>query len=227
MSLFALLILPVVSKAATVSVSTSGNYVVGHTYSINVLVDPQQSTVYSAKVVVNFPADILRVRGFSFESGWMPLSQTGYDSIDNTNGILIKTGGLPAGLSSSKVLGTITFYAVKSGTGNISVGSESQLLDANNLNNFTASTNIPVNVKNAAVVVAKKTVAVTQAVLANSTTVATSSTISTTSAVETPTINSIQNTAAAGNAGSNYTWPIVIGVIIVLIIIGFFVGRKR
>jgi len=160
-ALLAILISPIITSASTIDLSTGGNYVAGHTYLVDVVVNPQTSKIYTSKVAISFPTDILQVKSFSFANGWIPLSQTGYDSIDNTGGVLIKTAGYPVGLTSPATLGTITLYAQKSGTGNISVTGDSELLDENNQNVFSVAPGIAIAVKSATVTTvatAKKTV---------------------------------------------------------------------
>jgi hypothetical protein len=64
----------------------------------------------------------------------MALSQEGYDSIDNTTGLLIKTAGYAGGIDSFKGLGTITFEALNTGEAAIELTSNSLALDAGNTN---------------------------------------------------------------------------------------------
>jgi len=106
----------------------------GQNFNMAIVINPQGVNNYTAKVELNYPADILQVKSFSFGSNWMALSQSGYDLIDNTNGVLIKTAGYPGGLSSSATFGTVSFYAKKAGSGTIKLGSGALALDANNQN---------------------------------------------------------------------------------------------
>ncbi len=110
----------------------SVNVTSGETFNMVVSVNPQEIKNYTIKTEIEFPADLLEVKSFSFGNNWMPLSQTGYNLIDNTNGLLIKTAGYPGGLSSAATFGTISFLAKKDGTGSISVGNNSFALDATN-----------------------------------------------------------------------------------------------
>jgi hypothetical protein len=59
----------------------------------------------------------------------MALSQPGYDSIDNTNGIMVKTAGYAGGITSLTPFGTITFTAKNSGSAPISIGSGSKAFE--------------------------------------------------------------------------------------------------
>ena len=121
--------------ATTVSLSpASVNVVSGKSFNVVVAVNPQGASNYTEKIELDYPADLLQVKSFSLGSNWMALSQPGYDLIDNTNGVLIKTAGYPGGLSSSATFGTVSFYAKKAGSGTIKLGSGSLALDANNQN---------------------------------------------------------------------------------------------
>lgn len=126
--------------AATVLVSPAAiNVVANQNFNLNLSVDPQGGKDYTAKIELKFPADLLEVRSFVMASGWMPLTQTGYDATDNINGSLIKTGGYPGGLVSSASFGIVSFRAKKSGSGTISLGGASLILDATNKNILTGS----------------------------------------------------------------------------------------
>jgi hypothetical protein len=107
-------------------------------FNLTITVNPQE-TVYTVKIELKFPADLLKVNSFSLGSGWMALSQTGYDLIDNTNGVLIKTAGYTGGLSAVKTFGTINFSAKKEGTGSIDLSANSLALGAENQNTLSAS----------------------------------------------------------------------------------------
>jgi len=124
-----------VLAATTISFSPANvNVTSGGTFNMVVSVNPQEVKNYTVKTEIEFPADLLEIKSFSFGSNWMPLSQSGYDLIDNTNGLLIKTAGYPGGLSSIVTFGTISFSAKKDGTGTISAGNNSFALDATNQN---------------------------------------------------------------------------------------------
>lgn len=133
--LVALVLTTPVLAATTVSLSpASVNVVEGRSFVLTVKIDPQSVKNYTAKVELTYPADLLRVNSFTFGTSWMPVSQPGYDSIDNINGILIKTAGYPGGVSSQATFGTISFFAKKTGVGIIKLGSNSLALNATNQN---------------------------------------------------------------------------------------------
>lgn len=111
----------------------------GSDFNLSIYLNPNASIDYTAKVELKYPADMLQVNSFTPASGWMLLSQSGYDSIDNTNGVMIKTGGYPSGISTNIPFGTVSMRAKKAGNASISVGSNSMILDGNNSNAMSAS----------------------------------------------------------------------------------------
>ena len=106
----------------------------GQGFTLTIGINPQGVKNYTAKTELRYPADLLEVKSFTFANGWTALSQSGYDLIDNTNGVFIKTAGYPGGVSSSVTFGTVSFLAKKSGNGIITLNSNSFALDANNQN---------------------------------------------------------------------------------------------
>ncbi len=106
----------------------------GQSLKQTITINPQGVKNYTLKLELRYPADLLEIKSFTFGSAWTALNQPGYDLIDNTTGILIKTAGYPGGLSSSATFGTVNFIAKKSGSGTVSLNSNSLGLDANNQN---------------------------------------------------------------------------------------------
>lgn len=107
----------------------------GQTFTLTIGVNPQGVKNYTAKTELHYPADLLEVKSFTFAPSWMPLTQSGYDLTDNTNGVFIKTAGYPGGVSSAVTFGTVSFLAKKSGNGTITLNSGNSLaLDANSQN---------------------------------------------------------------------------------------------
>jgi len=126
-----------VLAATTISFSpTNISIEEGENFNLIVSLNPQGVKNYTIKAEVNYPADLVEVKSFSFSNGWMALSQSGYDLIDNINGQLIKTAGYPGGLPTTATFGTISFSAKKAGSGTISLGSNSLALGADNQNLF-------------------------------------------------------------------------------------------
>ena len=99
-------------------------------FTLTVTLDPQGESNYTNKLELNFPFDLVEVKSFAFSAGWVPVSQPGYDLVDNSKGVLIKTGGYPGGISAPTTFGTVTFSAKKTGTGLINVSGNSLALDA-------------------------------------------------------------------------------------------------
>jgi lipoprotein-anchoring transpeptidase ErfK/SrfK len=121
--------------ATTISLSPASVSVnQGRTFNLIISVNPQGIKNYTVKAELKYPADLLEVKSFSFGNNWMALVQPGYDLIDNTNGVLIKTAGYPAGTSSAITFGTVSFLAKKAGKGTIQVGNNSLALDSGNQN---------------------------------------------------------------------------------------------
>jgi len=112
--------------ATTLSFSPSALQVSkGKSVSLSIVANPAGATDYTEKVELRYPADLLQVTSFNFTNAWMALAQPGYDSTDNVNGILVKTAGYPGGFSSPTAVGTVTFRALKVGSGTITVGGNS------------------------------------------------------------------------------------------------------
>lgn len=120
-----ILTMPVIAATSVSFSPTSINTTNGQNFNVAITVNPQGVNNYAEKIELNYPSDILEVKSFSFGNTWMALTQPGYDLIDNTNGILIKSAGYPGGFSSAATFGTVSFYAKKAGNGTIKLGSNS------------------------------------------------------------------------------------------------------
>jgi len=136
-----ILSIPAVTNAATFSFSPStGSYAPGKTFNVTVYVNPAPGeTITTAKLSASFPSDLLEVSSFAIESGWIPLTQPGYDSIDNAGGKVIKTGGYTAKVQSQQKFGVLTFKTKGNGSAPLSTDVDSILLDASNVNKYVAS----------------------------------------------------------------------------------------
>ena len=117
--------LPVMAATTASFSPASVNVMAGKSFTITVAVDPQGTKNYAEKMEVDFPAANLQVSSFTLNSGWMALTESGYDSTDNINGVLTKTAGYTGGITGPTTFGTVTFTALKSGNGNITIGSKS------------------------------------------------------------------------------------------------------
>ena len=141
-SLVALLIAPQTQAVTISSLSISPTTVSvtkGQTFTVSISLNPAGSPNYTTKVVLDYPASLVRLDSFVFAGGWMPLSQPEYDLIDNVGGKMIKTGGYPGGISSFGLFGTASFSSLGSGTGNISASLDSFSLDGSNQNTLSAA----------------------------------------------------------------------------------------
>jgi len=97
----------------------------GATLQVRVTLDPASTVNYAEKVALIYPADLLEATGFTFAPTWVALTQPGYDSIDNINGVMYKSAGYPAGFNSATLYGTASFRAKGVGTAKIGLGSDS------------------------------------------------------------------------------------------------------
>jgi len=121
--------------ATTISLSPSNIAITqGQSFNIIIGVNPQGIKNYTAKIQIQYPADLLEAKSFTFGGGWMALSQPEYDLVDNINGVFVKTAGFPGGVSEPVVFGTVSFLAKKTGEGIIKVEDTSLTLDATNKN---------------------------------------------------------------------------------------------
>lgn len=150
LGVFALLA-PMSALAASVSLSpTTVSVHAGDTFSVSVTADPASTKLYSVRANVSFDPSLVEVTNFSFASTWISITQPGYDSVDNTNGALIKSAGYPGGFTSATKLGTITFKAIKTGTATISSTNGSLLLDASSKNQISGTQgNVSVSIASA------------------------------------------------------------------------------
>jgi hypothetical protein len=129
--------------AATMSFSPAAiNAVNGKDFTAVISIDPQGTPIYTAKAEINFPDDLVSVKSFTLANNWMALTQSGFDSIDNANGVMVKSAGYPGGISSPVVLGTIVFSGKASGSGVISTTGNSLVYDANSQNVLTGNAQI-------------------------------------------------------------------------------------
>ena len=136
-SMFAFLV-AMPAYAATITLSpTTISVVKGQNVSIVISADPAGSKLYTVKSSISFPASLLEMTSFTQSAGWVPLSMAGYDSVDNTNGAVVKTAGYPGGFSNATSFGTFVFRAKESGTATISVANTSFAYDAQSKNTIS------------------------------------------------------------------------------------------
>ncbi|MEK7501370.1 MAG: cohesin domain-containing protein [Patescibacteria group bacterium] len=216
------------ATTATLSPATV-NVTAGRQFSIAVSVNPQGTANYAEKIEINYPASILEVKSFTLGNNWMALTQPGYDSTDNINGILIRTAGYPAGLSSATAFGTVTFYAKKSGNGTIKIGSNSLAFQASAQS--TVIGNAIVFTVTAPVVAPKPSTIVenTPVTLETEQAVVEESALSTEPTNQVEPISQVAAVSTAVPQGNGNTWIWILVVITILAIIGWgiYVSRKN
>ena len=126
-------LLPVVASAASFVVTPSGgSYTVGDSIVLTVSANPAGSTIYTAMLDARFSPGTLEVSSFTLNDSLLPLKQSGYDALDNANGILTKTGGFTGGITTTAPFGVVVLRAKAAGTGTFTVADSSKLLDSNN-----------------------------------------------------------------------------------------------
>lgn len=113
---------------------TENTFTPGQSFTMTISVDPATSKIYTSKVALRYPADILEVESFSLSSGWQALTQSGYDLVDSNAGSLIKTAGYTGGIGSKTTFGTVKFRVKKVGVAKVTVASNSALYDENSKN---------------------------------------------------------------------------------------------
>ena len=107
---------------------STGSFLVGSTFDVSIIVNTDGVPVNTVEVNLKFPQDMLQIvtpsSGKSFLSIW--LEQPVYS---NTEGILKFSGGTPEGINtSSGIVSTITFRAIKAGEANIKILPPSNVL---------------------------------------------------------------------------------------------------
>jgi len=134
-------ILPVSASAANFSFSPStGTFIPGETFDVSVYVNPiSGESITTAKLSALFSSTNLEIVSFAIDTGWIPLTQPGYDLLDNTDGKLIKTGGYPTKVESQTKLGVVTFKTKSAGSASFNIDTDSLLIDINNTNKFVIS----------------------------------------------------------------------------------------
>jgi hypothetical protein len=217
--------------ATTASISpTNVKVVAGQQFNVVVAVNPNGTSNYAEQLQINYPANLLQVSAFNIGSGWMALTQTGYDSVDNVNGVLIKTAGYPSGITSLTPFGTITFTAEKSGNGTITIGSRSQAFQKSSQSSIVGTgASFVIMATTPGVLVHHNTAGVTTGTTSNLTPVSTINGVVVASSTNNPLYKN-QTAAGANSISSSMSsmtilW-IVIGILII-VIIALLVSKKN
>ena len=221
---------PASSFAATVNLApTTLSVTPGKVFTVTLTAEPEGTKLYTVRSNVSFDPALVTVTNFAFAPKWLALSTTGYDSIDNASGLLVKTAGYPGGITAPTVFGTITFRAKTAGTAHIDVTGQSMLLDANSKNTLSGTQGtaqvmiaVPSPVKTVAVVKPVVRVAVAApAVVATSTPTVVASGTETVAptAVAIATTSALAAAAASGSSFSSLQ-SILLGLLVLVLIGG-------
>ena len=224
--------LPAVASAASFTVTpASGSYKVGDTITLNVGVNPTGGTVYTAMLDARFSPSVFKVVSFTLADALLPLKTQGYDALDNSGGVLTKTGGYTGGTSSTASFGTVVLKVVGSSTGTFTVANSTKLLDSANANQnsgsqtFSYTVNAPVSVPSVTKTATPKQVATT-----HTPTKKKSSTQKNTTATATEMENATSSqVAAVVSSGTTLTtlWLAVLFAGLVAFVLGYLLGRVR
>jgi hypothetical protein len=113
-TLFALLFFPVVSSAATLSLSpSSGTFSIGSTFDVSIFLDTEGQSVNALEVLFSFPPDMLQVVSPSIGQSVIGV-WTAPPKFDNTRGRVELQGGIPGGITVSNALVSKVTFRVKS-----------------------------------------------------------------------------------------------------------------
>src|SRR3989338_3253827 len=129
------LLFPAIVFASSITLApTTVATTAGKTFSVTVGVNPTSGKAYTVRANLSFDPSAVELTGFTFAPKWMVLPQEGYDLEDNTNGVMVKTGGYPGGITAPTTLGTATFRAKKTGTATNAATADPLIIDAGNKN---------------------------------------------------------------------------------------------
>lgn len=112
---------------------------VGQTVSIDVLVKPDQESINTVKLGLEYSPEVFEAIDMTWAPGWLPITHSSYDMVDNDIGLLFKTAGIQSGLKNEYRLGTVTFMTKQAGEALIKISDNSLVLDQSNNNTFSAS----------------------------------------------------------------------------------------
>ena len=214
---------PLAASAASFVVSpASGSYTAGNTITLQVSVNPAGSTIYTAMLDARFSPETFEVVSFTLNDALLPLKQSGYDALNNTTGVLTKTGGF-TGITSTASFGTVVLRAKSSGTGTFTVADSSKLLDGSNADQQSGNQTMTYSIAAAPIVKSAQNTTVKPAPTKTVTSIkaATSSTKTTEA-----TSSQVAAVATAGGIGST-AWILTLLAVLVAFGAGYFVGIRR
>ena len=224
--------LPALATTTASITPTDVKIAAGQQFNVVIAVNPNGASDYAEQVKINYPADLLQVTSFNIGSSWMSLTQPGYDSIDNVNGVLTKTAGYAGGITSQTPFGTITFTAMKSGSGAITIGNGSQAFQKSGQTAMigtgasvvvTAATVVP-NVSPKVTPKASVTNDLTPVTTINGEVVSTTPAQAAAAAVSASQVAAVN---ASGTSFSGYTWFWILLIIVILGLIGWWMYSRR
>jgi hypothetical protein len=222
-------VIPFVANAASFVISpSSGSYTVGDTITLHISVDPAGSNIYAAMLDAKFSPATFEVVSFTLNDSVLAMKQAG-DSIDNTNGVLVKTGGYTGGINSVTPFGTLVLRAKASGTGTFTANNTSKLLDSNNTNQQGGSQTASFAISNPAPVVQQKTQVQTNT---NTSPKTVTPTIKQTTTTENkPDIEATSSEVAAvvqsGKTNSVTFWIFEILAMLIVFALGYVAGKRN
>lgn len=233
----ALVLAAPLAQASTITLSPSTLSVSsGQTVSVVVSVDAQGATLTTVESQISYPANLLTPTSFAYAPAWMAMSQPGYDQM--SGGTVIKTAGYPRGFTGVQTFGTLTFRAIATGTGAVSVSNGSITYTPSGQNVLTgAQGSIAVSVSPAAATTASTEPTVAQGTAGGQPAAQAASTVAqgTTTDGTTATAATAEAVplaaAAAGATGfhmSGWAWAGAVVLLIGLIVLGrYMYGRRK
>lgn len=217
--------LAVPAHAGTLSLSPATTSLsVGQTASFILSANPGAEKNYTVKALLSFPANLLEVTGFTFSGTWIPLSQPGYDAIDNTAGTMVKTGGYPAGFGTNVPFGTVTVRAKAAGSATLSVTGASLMLNETNGNTYTSG-----GVTSATISIGARTQPTPVVSRRPAPTVAAATLAPSPSATVVPSPSATPN-LEVGTIGTSFgdtAWFKGLVVLLVVVLLGLWLSRRR
>jgi hypothetical protein len=130
----------------------------GKTLKMLVKINPAGEKIYTAKAEISYDREKLDFVSFAYAKDWLPVSVSGYDLVDENKGSVIKTAGMPGGISEQTIFGVLSFLVKKEGRTTVTIGTQSFALNSENSNTLTDKSSISINiVKPAAKPASKKT----------------------------------------------------------------------
>ena len=218
--------LAVPAHAGTLSLSPATTSLsVGQTASFILSANPGAEKNYTVKALLSFPANLIEVTGFTFNSAWTPLSQSGYDAIDNTAGTMVKTGGYPAGFATNVPFGTVTVRAKAAGSATLSVTGASLMLNETNGNTYTSG-----GVTSATIAIGARTQptpAVSRVPAPRATVSALVSPSPSTSVAPSPSATPNLEVGTIGSSFVDTTWFKGLIALFVVVLLGLWLSRRR